>query len=114
MKRETFTAILAALLGEADAPLLVEAKNLLWSRERTLKEERIREFRPGGWIEYRTAQGHAAWGRIDHLNKLSVTLERAIQKGATEGTIRRGEIVPSERIVSSVEESWLRERGLLS
>lgn len=99
MKRETFVSILSSLLAEADEQLLSEAKGLLFWRDRELRAEAIQRFTPGEEIEYVTPLGEARRGKIQRLNRFSVTIH---DPSPDQGYLAI--VVPLERIRSQPSE----------
>jgi hypothetical protein len=75
MKRETFLSILGAVLAEADAALLSEAKGLVFWRERELRSERVRQFEPGQIVDWREPGSFYMRSVIDHLNQFSLSVK---------------------------------------
>lgn len=98
MKRETFIAILSAALAEADEADVSEAKGLLFWRERELRAEAIKAYRPGELIVYVLPNGEQKLGRIHHLNRFSVTVHQPDDEQGYRPTV-----VPLERIKTTAE-----------
>lgn len=75
MKRETFLAVFGAMLAEADAALLSEAKGLVFWRERELRTEMVRLYAPGQIVDWREPGGFTMRSIIDHLNAFSLSVK---------------------------------------
>lgn len=98
MKRETFVAIGSALVAEADGALLQELEGLVFWRKRELRQELVKAYAPGQLIEYYGKDGQTKLrGRIDHLNKFSVSVHRP---DSEQGFIP--EVVQIERVLERV------------
>jgi hypothetical protein len=77
IRRETFVSCLTSLLAEADAALLSEAEGLVFWRKRELRALRVAEYSAGQFIRYLAKDGQTELnGRIDHLNRYSVSVKR--------------------------------------
>jgi hypothetical protein len=98
-----FMAIAQALVSGATNAQCEAVKNLLFWRQRELKQEMVRRFSPGEEICYLLADSKTVeTGRIHHLNKMSVSIHR----GAGQY-----EAIPIERVLGTFEE---RVKYLLS
>jgi hypothetical protein len=90
-----FHRIAQALISGATQDELATVKNLIFWRERELKQEQVKQYKPGDEIIYLLADSKTEEaGTIHHLNKLSVS----IHKGAGQYLA-----VPIERVKRAVQ-----------
>jgi hypothetical protein len=95
VRRETFVAILSAILAEASDELISEAEGLVFWRKRELRAARVSAYTVGQTVAYRTATSERVrTGQIAKLNKYSVTIRIP---SATEGYV--AQVVPIERVI---------------
>ena len=96
MQRETFVAILAALLAEVDdASLLEEASSQLAAVRSRLRHATIQRLEVGDLITYRTVSGEEREAPVFQKNRFSVTVRYS------DGGQFFKLVIPAERILFS-------------